>query len=158
MKTLPYREGSWFAVPLRTGGYALGVVARMRPGGRIILAYLFATKYKEVPRMDAVKGLHPGDAIRRLRVGDLGLINGEWRVVGESEGWRRDHWPMPLFVRRDDLSKRAWRESYSDSDPSKRTAEEAVPFDVADLEDSALRGYGSVELLLTKLLESEGEP
>jgi hypothetical protein len=154
VKKLPYREGSWFVVPLRTGGYALGVVARMAPRGRIILAYLFGTKFGEIPGTDAAKNLQPIHAIRRLRVGDLGLVNGEWRVLGESEGWQRTDWPMPNFVRRDDLSKCAWRVSYSDSDPGKLIAEEPVPFDATGLEVSGLFGYGAVELLLTKMLES----
>lgn len=152
MKKLPYREGSWFAVPLRTGGYALGVVGRMAPRGRIILAYLFGTKYTEIPEAATVKTLQPSHAIKRLRVGDLGLVNGEWPVFGESEGWRRSDWPMPPFVRRDDLSKRAWRVSYSDSDPSKLIAEEVVPFHVTGLEEADLYGYGAVEQLLSKIL------
>ena len=157
MKKLPYREGSWFAVPLRTGGYALGVVARMAPEGRIIVAYFFGRKYKEIPRTDVLKALEPVHAIKRLRLGDLGLVNGDWLIVGESEPWRRGDWPLPQFVRRDDLSKRAWRVSYSDSDPSKLIAEEGVPFDVKGLEVSDLYGYGAVELLLTKMLKSADE-
>lgn len=48
-KRLPYREGTWFALPLRKGGYAVGVVARMAPRGRIILAYFFGPKRNQIP-------------------------------------------------------------------------------------------------------------
>jgi hypothetical protein len=139
VKKFPYREGSWLAVPLRQRRvYAPGIVARMAPRGRIILGYLFGTKYREIPGMDAVKSLQPALAIRRLRAGDLGLVNGEWRVVGEAEGWRRAYWPMPQVVRRDDLTKLAWQESYSDSNPNELITEEVVSFDVAGLEGSGL--------------------
>lgn len=36
---LPYREGTWFSVPMPTGGYAVGVVARATPGGGVTLRY-----------------------------------------------------------------------------------------------------------------------
>src|SRR4051812_43143904 len=102
MKSLPYREGSWVSIPLRHGGHALGVVARMAPGGRIVLAYLFGPKRDAVPALADVVWLRPKDAIRHLRIGDLGLLNGEWPVVGELPNWDRSAWPMPSFVRRDD--------------------------------------------------------
>lgn len=154
MKPLPYREGSWFAVPLRQGGYAVGVVARMAPRGRIVLAYLFGPKHDTVPSLADVAPLQSKDAIKRLRIGDLGLMNGEWPVLGELPDWDRQTWSMPSFVRRDDLSKRAWRSIYSDSDPSKLEQEDPVPYESSGLEESALRGYGSVELVMTKLLGS----
>ena len=127
---------------------------RQIPRGRIILGYFFGPKFNEVPGIDATESLQPRRAIKRLLFGDLGLINGEWRVLGELVNWRRADWPVPQFVRRDDISKRAWRISYSDSDPSKLVAEEPAPFDVNDLENGQLWGYGAIEQLLTKLLES----
>lgn len=154
MKSLPYREGSWFAVPLRQGGYAVGLVARMAPTGRIVLAYLFGPKRDSVPSLADVAGLQPKDAIRCFRIGDLGLMTGEWPVLGESPHWDRRAWPMPSFVRRDDLSKRAWRSAYCDSDPSKLEREEPVSYEASKLERDALHGAGGVELLMTKLLGS----
>jgi hypothetical protein len=151
MKKLPYHEGSWFAVPLRDGEYAVGLVARMAPRGRTILAYLFGPKRKTVPKMADVASLQPKDAIKCLQIGDLCMMNGEWPIIGESHLWERKAWPMPSFVRRDDLSKRAWRSIYSDSDPSKLEREESVPYDI-ELERDALYGYGAVELLMMKLL------
>lgn len=42
-----YREGSRFAVPLRQGGYAVGLVARVNPRG-VLLGYFFGPRH-DVP-------------------------------------------------------------------------------------------------------------
>lgn len=152
MKSLPYHEGSCFAVPLRQGGYAAGVVARMAPRGKILLVYLFGLKFDAIPSLTDVAFLRPTEALRRLRVGDLGLLNGEWPVLGDALNWTREDWPMPTFVRRDDLSKRVWRVYYDDADPSQLEREEPVSHEISALESAGLYGYGAVEILLTKLL------
>ncbi|HAT30122.1 MAG TPA: hypothetical protein DCW29_04510 [Janthinobacterium sp.] len=152
MKLLPYREGTWFAVPLRGGGYAAGVVARTAPTGRIILAYLFGPKYETRPTLAEVEHLQAKDALRHLRTGDLGLVNEHWRVIGHASSWDRGAWPMPSFIRRADLLKRAWRATYSEADPGKLEREESVPYDTPDLESDSLYGYGATETLMSKLL------
>jgi hypothetical protein len=156
MKLLPYREGTWFAVPLSVDGYAAsyaaGVVARVAPSGRIILAYLFGAKYSQPPTMADVAALRPEDAIRRVRTGDMGLMNRRWPIIGHAENWDRRAWPMPQFIRRADLLKRAWRETYCDLDPSRLEREESIPYDSAGLESDSLYGYGATESLMTKLL------
>ncbi len=153
MKRLSYREGSCFVVPLRQGGYATGVVARMAPNGRIVLAYLFGPKRDAVPLLADVARLQPKEAVKCLRIGDLGLINGEWPILGDLLHWDKQTWSMPSFARRDTLSRRAWRSVYSDSDPSKLEQEEPMPYDADDLERDALYGAGAVELMMTKLLD-----
>lgn len=152
MRVLPYREGSWFAVPLKSGGYGVGVVARMAPAGKIIVAYLFGPRRDVLPSLGELALYRPGDAVRRVRTGDLGLLNGNWRVLGQAEFWDRQHWPMPAFIRRADALKRAWRATYSEADPAKLEREESIPYDTEGMESDSLYGYGATELLLTKLL------
>lgn len=155
MKLQPYREGTWFAVPLRHGGYATGLVARMSPAGKIMLAYLFGPKRDAIPTLAAVSRLQAADALKALRTGDMALANGRWPVIGDTDPaqWQRSAWPVPLFIRRADALKRAWRATYSDNDPGKPEREESVPYDTEGLEADSLYGYGSIELLLTKLLD-----
>lgn len=152
MKQLPYREGTWFALPLRDGGYAAGLVARAAPAGRIILAYLFGPRRSTLPTLDELARLRAADALRHLRTGDLGLINGGWPILGQAQFWDRQAWPMPPFIRRAELLRRAWRAMYSDADPSKLEREESVPYDTPGMESDSLYGYGATELLMTKLL------
>ena len=42
--------------------------------------------------------------------------------------------------------------TYADADPSRSEREESVPYDTTGLEADSLYGYGSTELLLTRLL------
>ncbi|WP_415867687.1 Imm26 family immunity protein [Burkholderia ubonensis] len=60
------------------------------------------------PSPSIVPELKPEDAIRVVRFGDLSLMNGEWPIVDHVKDWQSDRWPMPKFVRRDPLAKRAW--------------------------------------------------
>ena len=36
MATVRYREGDWFAVPLRDGGFGVGVIARANPKAALL--------------------------------------------------------------------------------------------------------------------------
>lgn len=150
-----YREGSWFAIPLLDGGYGWGLVARLAPTSKTMLAYLFGPRLPQLATLEQLDALQPEAALRVLRVGDMALASGHWPVLGESARWQPARWPVPQFLRRTDKLQRAWRVSYSDTDPSRAEREEAVPYDMADslgLETDSLYGYGSVELLLTRLL------
>jgi hypothetical protein len=150
--TQPYYEGSWFAVPLINGGYAAGLVARMSPQGKIMLAYLFGPKRATMPTLADVQALKAGDAVKAIRTGDMALANGRWPVLGEAGHFDRNDWPVPVFIRRSDALKRAWQATYAD-DPAKPEREVSVPYETSGLESDSLYGYGSTELLLTKLLE-----
>jgi hypothetical protein len=149
--SLPYSEGSVFLVPLRKGGYARGVVARSSKEGKVLFGYFFGPPLESTEGV-TLEDLHPADAIHRVLFGDLGLINGEWPVVGNVPNWDRAEWSMPDFVRRDDLSKKAWLVRYSDDDPNRIEAEYPTEFD-SKLGRDSLSGYGAVEIVLTKLLD-----
>ena len=155
-RNLPYSEGDWFAVPLRTGGFGVGLIARARRRGKILLGYFFGPRRAAVPDLSDVAKLSARDALRALRFGDLGLIQREWPIIGKSDYWRREDWPMPEFVRTEELSGRMWRVNYSDIDPSEVIAENRILDDGGQrLEQDSLYGYGAIELLLTHLLDPE---
>lgn len=154
MTELPYREGDAFAIPLRSGGFSLGVVARSPKQGHVLLGYFFGEKFPSVPAPSDLPALLPKNAIRVMKFGDLSLMSGGWPVVGHLQNWQRDDWPMPKFVRRDPLGKRVRLVSYADDDPNRLVAEEAADSDAAAYEEDRLFGAGFVELLLTQLLES----
>lgn len=150
MKHLPYSEGSVFLVPLRKGGFARGVVARSTDIGKVLLGYFFGPRLASAEA--ALTDLSPANAVLRLRFGDLGLVNGEWQVVGRLPIWDRSEWPMPDFVRRDPLGRLKPRlVRYSDEDPSHIDAEFVIDDD-AGLATDSMSGYGAVEIKLTKLL------
>jgi hypothetical protein len=81
MAKVKYREGDWFAVPLRDVGYAVGLIARANPGG-VLLGYFFGPRRSEVPGLEDVAGLRPGDAVLVRMFGHLGIVRGEVAVAG----------------------------------------------------------------------------
>lgn len=143
-------EGSVFALPLREGGFARGVVARAAPEGAVLYGYFFGPKLSS-PNEITSDSLLPEAAIAQMIFGDLGLINGEWPILGLLPSWQRGDWSMPDFVRRDPVGKRAWRVHRSDTDPSKIDSEEPVAFET-NLPPNISSGYGAVEIKLTHLL------
>lgn len=110
---LPYQEGDWFAVPLHSGGYGVGLIARCdREGG--VLGYFFGPKRTKAPTLPEVMDLQPKESVRVLNFGDLGLIDGDWPIIGRTPSWDREQWPVPAFARRDPLSGRSWKVIYND--------------------------------------------
>ena len=149
---LNYHEGTWFAVPLRSDGFAVGVVARASKEGRVILCYFFGPCRDQLPKLEDVKHANHSEAIIAHRVGDLGLTSGEWPVIGHSESWDRSKWPVPVFIRRDPLRPLAWRVYRSNDDPNIIIREEATPLEENSLERDSVLGSGAAETVLTKLL------
>ena len=155
MKTVPYKEGTWFAVPLEKGGYAVGVVARCAPKGPIVLAYLFGPKRDHVPLLGDLVPLKADEALAVWRVGDLGLINGAWPIIGESPTWNRTKWPTPEFTRIDELTKSvAWRVHYADDDPSVAVSKERIPYDRCLPDIVVLHGAQAAEIALSRMLDA----
>jgi hypothetical protein len=85
MSRLPCSEGDVFALPLRAGGWGRGVVTRMAPKGNVLFGYFFGPRTASADEVGE-QDLKPDLAILQMRFGDLGLLNGEWRVVGRIEG------------------------------------------------------------------------
>jgi hypothetical protein len=149
MKAINYREGTSFFVPLRSGGVARGVVARL-DGAGTFLAYFFgpALKFVESKPID----LEPSSACLVGLCGDLGLIKGSWPIAGDQPMWKRECWPVPPLYRQDEKAEKAWLSFYDDrnlalirEEPTSFTGDCSRPYD-------RLMGYGAAEIRLTKLL------
>jgi hypothetical protein len=147
-----YREGDWFAVPLREGGYAVGVVARANPKAAL-LGYFFGPRRDDVPTIEDVADLEAADAVLVGKFGHLGITGGTWPIVGRLDDWDRDEWPMPVFVRYEELTGRSFRVFYDDNDPNKVLREEQLA-PGADKQGpmDGLMGAGFAEKVLTTLL------
>ena len=144
-----YGEGDLFAVPLRDGGYGVGLAARTRGDG-IVVGYFFGRRFDAPPEAGEVD---PADVVWIHSFGDLGLIEGEWPVIGRLPGWRREDWPMPAFGRRESLTGRLLRVEYPDDDPNGTPRETRISeAELADLPEDGLAGAGFVEQRMTRLL------
>ena len=147
-----YREGTWFAIPLRHGGFAVGLVARATRKGPLFLAYLFGPRRESIPAFADVSGLDSSSAIKVARVGDLYLVNGKWSVLGQLPDFQRSAWPFPDFVRSEEIARRSWIVRYADDDPGRVVAEVPVAFGGSSLEPDTLFGAGAMEVTLTRIL------
>lgn len=149
MARVSYREGDWFAVPLREGGYATGIVARANRDG-VLFGYFFGPRRDDVPVLADVEGLQPDDALVVGKFGHLGLKQGKWPILGHREGWDRNSWPMLALVRYEELTGRSFRVFYDDDDPNRLVREEEIPPGLAEQAPSdGLMGAGFVERMLT---------
>ena len=147
------REGDLLSIPLRSHGFALGLVAATGEGG-IALGYFFPLINRKTPTPDAITGLKPEDAVLVAIFGDLGLIKGEWKIIGHLKGYCSDSWPIPPFVRWDIASQEPSRIIYAKSNLlTELRIEPCSRKEANEIHRDGLFGYGAVELTLTKLLE-----
>jgi regulator of ribonuclease activity B/immunity protein 26 of polymorphic toxin system len=149
---LNYTEGTWFAVPLTSGGFGVGVVARATKKGRVILVYLFGPKREAVPPLSDVAGIDPSAAVIVARIGDLHLFDGKWPLLGRTPEWQRENWPMPMFRRSPPFLNHEYNVRYSDVDPSCVVSETKVALGTSTFDEDMMWGAGSVEFEMTKLL------
>lgn len=148
-----YEEGSYFAVPLKQGGFGIGVVARMAPRGRALLGYFFANHFADVPMLKELATFRPSDAITVQIFGDLGLVNGEWPVIGKPHDWNRDEWKMPVFYRQEPIMGMLFLVEYPDDNPNGLSIEtKATTEQVIGLEKDCAHGYESMSGLLSRLI------
>jgi hypothetical protein len=144
-------EGTWFAVPLILGGYAVGMASRPSSKGRIFLGHFFEGTWDHPPSLSEARELGPESAVRVWRVlADYTLIRGAWPILGRDPEWRREDWPVPPFFRRDE-SGRFWIVEYSDHDANQVVALTPAA-SLPKLDRDSVAGLASVEASLTALL------
>jgi Immunity protein 26 len=148
-----YQEGDWFAVPLREGGFAIGVVARSNPKAAL-LGYFFGPRRHEAPQLEEAANLRPEDAVLVGKFGHLGLTQGKWPILGQLNGWDRTKWPMPVFVRYEELTGRTFQVFYDDDDPATLLGEKQIePAAAEQNPEDGLMCAGYVEIVLTERLQ-----
>ena len=156
--SVKYGEGDCLAVPLPGGGFAVGLVARVAPGGAVAFGYFFGPRLHGSPEGLDINRLRPEDAVLLCRFGDLGIIEGSWRSLGRLLEWRRREWPMPAFHRLVPLDNRILRVVYRDENPNSMPKEERISEqEAANLPRDGLLGSEAVERVLGALL-SESRP
>lgn len=150
---LPYREGTWFGVPLEDKSFAVGIVARMHRSGKVLFGYFFGPRMASLPSASQLKTLQPGEAILACQYGDLGLIRNWWPIICHQEVFSREDWPMPKFVRQDET--RTALIEYRDDDLLTEVRCEVVAASMASgYPEDSLYGYEAVQIRLHKMLSS----
>jgi hypothetical protein len=152
MKKPRYEQGSLFAVPLPSGGFAIGLIARASRSGQL-LGYFFGPRRTEVPGLELLEGLAESDAVLVAKVGHLGVKQGSWPLIGRLTSWRAGDWPMPVFVRHEELTGRSFMVFYDDQDPGRLKGERQIASgEVFEGPEDGLMGVGFAEGRLDRLL------
>ncbi|MCM8625540.1 Imm26 family immunity protein [Accumulibacter sp.] len=147
-------EGSIIALPLRDRGYGVGVVAR-NSGDGALLVYYYGVRLDSIDSPLDHSVLKPENAIRVGQVGDLGVLNGAWKVIGAISPWSRSAWPLPPFARY--VQGVAFYKSYYDEDTLRKIREVRIEKSEADeLWEDGMDGYVAAEIVLTKRLRELG--
>ena len=116
-----YQEGDWFAVPLVSNGFALGVVARSKHPRRrsIALGYFFGPELQEIPTLTIAQTLAPGDAILVCRFANDVIRDGAWPIIGRLSSWDRAAWELSEIIVKDILLPMNWSIHLDVEDPSR---------------------------------------
>lgn len=141
-RKLPYRNGSIFQVPLGGGAVAFGVCAR-HDGRGLMLVYFF---WEKTPDLRAEQ------AVLVAQVGDLGLLEGHWQVVGAVDDFAPERWPVPLFRCYQDPPGRWVVRDYNDKLERVNKEVRVTAAEVEGLPDDGLYGYGAAVIELQQLL------
>jgi len=150
-KYIKYREGDWFGVPLKTGGWGIGIIVR-KGRGHSILAYFFGPPRRELPQdTQVLDHLHHSQAVYRARPGIVGLRMGTWPILGRHENGSRDLFPNPWFGWVDAGGTHAMRERYND-DVSDSIREPCSIEEAFELPEECIPGNEAVEWILAEIL------
>jgi hypothetical protein len=156
-KHIRYSEGQWFAIPLRNGNYALGIIVRGSYKTKGGLGYFFGPTYVDIPSEKDISGKKPEDAILIRWFGDLGIISGRWPLIQNTRSFNRGEWPIPKFGRKFPLIlDKGIVVEYGETPEGIQQAIRETAVDVEKiigLPEDGMSMDGSIEIKLTKLLE-----
>ena len=144
--------GDLFAVPLSPGGYAVGILARARPRGKVVLAYFFGPRWDTVPELGDVMSVRAESSVLIALVSTLGLKDGSWQIVGQQTPFDPAAWPMPRFASVDPITGKTWEISCSERDPMVEVGRRVVDGSGERLPSDGLLGHVLVERRLSTLL------
>jgi hypothetical protein len=121
------RAGDWFAIPLPSGGFATGLLARAHSRKRAVFAYFFGPIRKDLPLSEDVLSYAPGDEAFRRHVFDANLISGRWPIVLRPSTWDPLIWPMPEFRMGEEYMDQIWAVRFDDENPESMIAKRPIP-------------------------------
>ena len=157
-KNIKYYEGQWFGVPLRQGGYALGIIVRGSHKTKGGLGYFFGPKYYRIPDESDTFEKKKDDAVLISWFGDLGILNGRWPLIQSSRQFSRNEWPLPLFGREISLiPNKGMIVEYEDNPKGEWRIIKEIPVDIEEIANLPSDGYlggGAIEIRLSKLFEN----
>jgi hypothetical protein len=141
-------EGSCFAIPLPSGGFALGLLTQLL-AGKLPFGYFFGPRRPTPPQQEELARLNPSDAILRVKFGDTEIQNGRWHNLGQVEPWRADSWPTPPHTSGEAGRGLVWRMEY----PRDARKSDSVRLERVSAKDA--EGLGSDRVMGALAVEKE---
>jgi hypothetical protein len=156
-RRIRYKEGQWFAVPLTTSGYAIGILVRGSSQTQGGLGYFFGPKFETVPTESDVERLYSEDAILIRWFSDLGITRGEWPLIQTERMFQRSEWPVPQFGSIDLIDEtQGWLVTYSQDDSGEKDDISRIHCDVSrviGLSPNVTSGHEAIRIVMTAILE-----
>ncbi|MDJ1496835.1 Imm26 family immunity protein [Cytophagaceae bacterium DM2B3-1] len=151
LKKRRYSIGDVFCVPLAEKGYCLGLITHIHPRLRVPLGCFFKKLYKKVPAIDR-KIIRKENVILVKKFGIQGFDDGSWPIIGKLDPFEIKEWPIPIFLRRLNLSPPQF--VYYNQDLEEVKSEEVSEGTNLSLyHEDGLGGSGFVENRLIRLFE-----
>jgi hypothetical protein len=115
------REGQWFAVPIASDEYAVGLVARAQRRGDTLFGYFFGPLRREPAKLEETSQYKAADAVLIARFRHDALVSGQWPLIASATDWNRSEWPMPEFhvPFTYEATGESWAVMYADDDPDR---------------------------------------
>jgi hypothetical protein len=156
-KPIEYDEGQWFAIPLRKGGYAIGIIVRGSFKTKGGLGYFFGPKYLKLPTGNDTFEKNSFNPILIGQFGDLGIIRDDWPLINDGKPFVYDDWPVPFFQRVLPLPEGKiviveYGQRYSGNDLPIHERITDVSDELLKLPKDCIHGSGAVEIILTNML------
>jgi hypothetical protein len=148
-KKIKVKEGDVFAVPLRQGGYGIGIITREHK--TITMGYFFKTIYTEPPVQVPESILRKENVALIVKFSSMGIENGEWPLLETEFIFKREDWPIPVLMMQHPLTEKYYAVVYDETLINEEryliTEQEAKK-----LFSHGLFGYGALEKKLSTLL------
>ena len=109
-------EGTCFAVPLPSGGFAIGVLSQLI-AGKMPYGYFCGPRRSSAPEPEDLVKLKPSDAVLRVKFGETEIHNGRWQNLGRLSQWTPEAWPTPPHTSGDAGPGMVWRVEYPRNAP-----------------------------------------
>jgi hypothetical protein len=155
-------EGTVVAIPVEPKGWVLGVYARVKKGrgsGGVPFGYFFGKVFDQLPDKSVIESLKAKDAILQSKFGDLGLIQGRWKIIGECKPWIRIDWPVPdMMYASDEIFPYDQLIRYDENNMSHEIFRENFPPGSLNLPKASMPGSRALEIIISMIIRGERPP
>jgi hypothetical protein len=106
-RLIKLRPGSYLAIPLKDGTWAVGLAAYIEKNYSLPLGYFFNKRFQNEPPLEDVVSFTEKDAILKE---NFGLADDtDWRLIGVDLDFDVKRWPFPAFAYVDPITGKTYK-------------------------------------------------